>query len=101
MSKEAALEVSSIVVESDHDDPDGPAQDAKKRKATGAAAHRVLKRIEGKRVRLSQRQLAEISIYANKHKTLSREDVIHWAVEKFSLTESPHVAEDSSRSSRS
>ncbi len=80
------------MMESDQDDPDGPAQDAKKRKATGAAAHRVLKRIEGKRVRLSQRQLAEISIYANKHKTLSREDAIHWAVEKFSLTESPHVA---------
>jgi hypothetical protein len=67
MSKDVAQEVSSIVIESDQDDPDGPAQDA----------HRVLKRIEGKRVRLSQRQLAEISIYADKHKTLSREDVIH------------------------
>jgi hypothetical protein len=35
-----------------------------KRKSTGAAAHRVLKRAEGKRVRLSQQQLAEISLYA-------------------------------------
>ena len=61
-----------------------------KRKLTGAAAHRVLKRAEGKRVRLSQQQLAEISLYADKHKTMSREDVILWAVDKFSLENSPH-----------
>jgi hypothetical protein len=30
-----------------------------KRKLKGAAAHRVLKRVEGKRVRLTQQQLAE------------------------------------------
>ena len=61
-----------------------------KRKLTGAAAHRVLKQAEGKRVRLSQQQLAEISLYADKHKTMSREDVILWAVDKFSLENSPH-----------
>jgi hypothetical protein len=33
MSKEAALEFYSIVIESDHDDPDGHAQDAKKTKS--------------------------------------------------------------------
>ncbi len=45
------------------------------RKLKGAAAHRVLKRVEGKRVRLTQQQQAEY-LYTYKHKTMSREDVI-------------------------
>ena len=34
---------------------------------TGAAAHRCLKRAEGKRVRLTNEQKAEIVIYADEH----------------------------------
>ncbi len=54
----------------------------KKRKATGAAAHRVLKRVEGKRVRLTNKQKAEIAVYSDKIAQLSCEDVISWAVQK-------------------
>ena len=51
-----------------------------KRKATGAASHMCLKRVEGKRVRLTNEQKAEISVFADKHEQLSREDILAWAV---------------------
>jgi hypothetical protein len=35
----------------------------RKEKATGAAAHRILKRVEGKRVRLTNEQKAEIAAW--------------------------------------
>ncbi len=55
----------------------------KKRNATGAAAHRILKRVEGKRVRLTNEQKAEIAVYADnlKNAQLSSDDVTSWAVQ--------------------
>ena len=58
---------------------------SKKRKATGAAAHRCLKRVEEKRVRLTNEQKAKIAIYADEHRHLSRDDVTTWAVSKYDL----------------
>ena len=55
----------------------------KKRKATGAAAHRVLKRVDGKRVRLTNEQKAEIAVYADKNAQLSREDILSCAVKQY------------------
>ena len=65
---------------------------SKKRKSTGAAAHRCLKRVEGKRVRLTNEQKAEIAVYADANAQLSREDIISWAVKKYDLDGAPAPA---------
>ena len=74
-------------VSDDEASTDSLAEDtsSKKRKATGAAAHRCLKRVEEKRVRLTNEQKAKIAIYADEHRHLSRDDVTTWAVSKYDL----------------
>jgi hypothetical protein len=64
----------------------------KKRKATRAAAHRVLKRVDGKRLRLTNEQKTEIAVYADKNAQLSREDVLSWAVKQYDLDGVPAPA---------
>ena len=64
----------------------------KKRKATGAAAHMCLERIEGKCIRLTNEQKAEFSVYADHNLHLSREDIISWAVKQYDLEGSPAPA---------
>ena len=71
---------------------DEEGKNSKKRKATGAAAHMCLKRIEGKRVRLTMEQKAKISVFAAEHLHLSREAVISWAVKEFDLQGTPAPA---------
>ena len=84
MSDEAMHQTVSDDESSVQDDKELTAEDKiKKRKATGAAAHMCLKWIEGKRVRLTQEQKAEISVYADHNKQLSREEIIEWAVQKY------------------
>jgi hypothetical protein len=62
-------EASLLTVSGDepcYEDVDNSAVDptiSKERKATGAAAHRCLERVEGKRVRLTNEQKAEIGLY--------------------------------------
>ena len=74
-------------VSDDEASTDSLAEDtsSKKRKATGAAVHRCLKRVEGKRVDFTNEQKAEIAIYADEHRHLSHDDVTTWAVSKYDL----------------
>jgi hypothetical protein len=68
--------VSDDEQDEDNDDSSFGQIISKKRKACGAAAHKCLKRTEGKRVRLTNEQKAEISVYAAHNVQLSREDYV-------------------------
>ena len=83
------LTVSDYEPNEDDEGMDVEDEDLKKRKA---AAHRYLKRVAGKRVRLTMEQKAKIAVFAANHSHLSREAVINWAVKGFDLKEAPAPA---------
>jgi hypothetical protein len=92
---DAAAHVETVSDDEQDEDNDDSSFDqiiSKKRKASGAAAHKCLKRTEGKRVRLTNEQKAEISVYAAHNVQLYREDIISWAVKKYDLVSSPAPA---------
>jgi hypothetical protein len=90
MSEQATVQtVSDDEPSEDVEDMHVDEQSSKKRKITGAAAHKCLKRVEGNHVRLTMEQKAKLSVFAADHSHLSREAVINWAVKEFDLKEAP------------
>ena len=83
------LTVSDYEPNEDDEGMDVEDEDLKKRKA---AAHRYLKRVAGKRVRLTMEQKAKIAVFAANHSHLSREAVINWALKEFYLKDAPAPA---------
>jgi hypothetical protein len=90
MSEQATVQtVSDDEPSEDDEDMHVEEQFLKKRKITGAAAHKCLKRVEGNRVRLTMEQKAKLSVFAADHSHLSRQALINWAVKEFDLKETP------------